>query len=125
MNISRRIAVAIFATSIAFAQEPEIASEEEPELSLSEEEGAGNSIPAGIETGISTARSLTKPIVSASILAGGLAAVIYGVVQDREVSSSVKKKDCGCAESAQTKRNIGYAVGTAMLAGGVTFFILF
>jgi len=108
MTAFKIIAIAIFTSSMALAQEPA------PTLS-----------PHSIGAEVSPAKNLTKPIVSASLLAVGIGSVIYGIAQDREVASSVKKGDCGCAENAQTKRNIGYAVGTALLAGGVTFYILF
>jgi len=80
-----------------------------------------SSIPANVvnESGSS---GLVLPICLAT---GGLAMIIYGIVQDGEVARSVKNREAKAAVDAESRRNIGYGIGTALLAGGLVVYIAF
>jgi hypothetical protein len=68
---------------------------------------------------------MLKIVMSAGLIAGGLGAVIYGVVQNSEVSSSVSDRNGKKAVDAEKSRNIGYGVGAGLLAGGLGVVIFF
>ena len=63
--------------------------------------------------------------MSVGFAAGGLAAIIYGIVQNRNVSDNINKGDFKKTVDAENKRNIGYAVGSSLLASGLIVFLVF
>lgn len=76
--------------------------------------------PASKSGGISA-----KTIISIGLAAGGLGAIAYGVMQDKEVAHFVDERNGPDALEAEKKRNIGYGTGAALLAGGLTIYIFF
>jgi hypothetical protein len=83
---------------------------------------AAKSIPANVETEVEEGSSKALPIVC--FAAGGLA-ILYGFVQDRNVSDYVKKREGKKAVDAESSRNMGYGIGLALLAGGAIIYIAF
>ncbi|MDR2581153.1 MAG: hypothetical protein LBC85_09205 [Fibromonadaceae bacterium] len=82
------------------------------------------SIPANAGGG-GSGGSVGKSVVSVGLVAAGLGAIGYGIKQNNDVSHSVDKRNGEKAVRAERNRNIGYAVGAAMLASGVTVYIAF
>jgi hypothetical protein len=55
----------------------------------------------------------------------GLGAIVYGLMQDSEVSDSIKNRDIKSAEDAQKSRNASYGIGAGLLASGLGVVIFF
>jgi hypothetical protein len=91
--------------------------------------GSGNnmdvSIPANVGADGGSGGSMAKPVISIGLAAAGLGAVIYGIVQNGNVSSAVGRRDGKAAVDAESNRNIGYGVGAGLLASGLTVYIAF
>jgi hypothetical protein len=94
----------------------------------------GASIPTNIPTDSGkSGGGVLKNIVSASLVASGLVAIVYGVTQNIEVSNSVSNardnpassEDAKAAVDAEKARNIGYGVGAGLLASGLGVVIFF
>jgi hypothetical protein len=83
------------------------------------------SIPSGVEEKEGSGGGTLKTVVSASLIGGGLGALVYGFLQNSDVSNSVKDKDGKAAVRARDSRNMGYGVGAALLAGGLGVVIIF
>jgi hypothetical protein len=94
----------------------------------------GVSIPTNIPTEDSkSGGGVLKTIMSASLVAGGLVAIVYGITQNVEVSNSVKNatRDNNNIDAAKTavdaekSRNISYGVGSGLLVSGLGVVIFF
>ena len=85
-----------------------------------------NSIPANVETKKSSGSGLSKrALISVGIATVGLGSVIYGINKNSDVKSYVEKKNLKAAEDAESSRNIGYGIGAALLASGLTYYLVF
>jgi hypothetical protein len=84
-----------------------------------------SSIPSGVERESDSGGGTLKTIVCTSLFAGGLGAMIYGFMQDGEVSDSIKKRDGKAAVDAESSRNTSYGIGAALLAGGLGIVVFF
>jgi hypothetical protein len=84
---------------------------------------AEGSIPTNIDTGSSG--GTLETVMSVGLIGGGLGTLIYGLVQNSEVVSSVEKRNGKAAVDAEKSRNMSYGIGAAMLAGGLTVVIFF
>jgi len=97
------------------------------DLDLAVEEAAeniaGNSIPANV--GADGGGSMFKPVTSIGLATAGLGLIIYGLVQNSEVSRQVDNRNGKAAVDAESSRNISYGIGAALLAGGVVVYIAF
>jgi hypothetical protein len=86
---------------------------------------AENSIPANAAKESGSGGGALKTAMSVGLIAGGLSAVVYGLMQNSEVSNSVSDRNGKKAVEAEESRNIGYGVGAALLAGGLGVVIFF
>jgi len=86
---------------------------------------ASSSIPANVATESNSSNGMLKPAVSIGLATIGLGAIIYGVMKNSEVIRYVERRDGKSAVDAESSRNIGYGVGAALLAGGITFYLVF
>jgi hypothetical protein len=66
-----------------------------------------------------------KNVIFVGLIASGLGTLIYGISQNSKVNDFVNKRDGENAVKAERNRNIGYGVGTALLAGGLIVFVVF
>jgi len=69
--------------------------------------------------------AIFRTAMSVSLVTGGLAAIIYGITQNGEVSRYVDDKNAKAAVNAERNRNIGYGVGATLFAGGFIFYLAF
>ncbi|MDR2553884.1 MAG: hypothetical protein LBC64_00520 [Fibromonadaceae bacterium] len=81
-----------------------------------------NSIPANVGA---DGGGMFKPVTSIGLVTAGLGLIVYGLVQNSEVSSQVDKKNGKAAVDAESSRNISYGIGAALLAGGLVVYIAF
>jgi len=84
-----------------------------------------NSIPTNIPNEIGSEGGWLKPISSISLATMGLAAIIYGITQNNEVSNSVDRRDGKAAVDAESRRNMSYGIGAGLLAGGLIVYLVF
>jgi len=84
---------------------------------------ADNSIPANVAS--ESGGGMFGTISAIGLAVGGLGTIIYGLVQNSEVSSSVKKKDGKAAVDAESRRNMSYGIGAGLLAGGLIVYFVF
>jgi hypothetical protein len=54
-----------------------------------------------------------------------LGTLIYGITQNGEVSRQVGRGDGRAAVDAESRRNMSYGVGAALLAGGLVVYLVF
>jgi hypothetical protein len=87
------------------------------------EDFAGGSIPANIPN--EGRGGVFGTVMSISLAAGGLAAIVYGVMQNDNVSSYVDSKRGKAAVDAEKSRNMSYGIGAALLAGGLIIYLVF
>jgi len=84
-----------------------------------------NSIPTNIPKESGSGGGVFKTVMSMTLVAGGLGAVIYGIKENRAVSSLVAEKDGKAAMEAERDRNMSYGIGAALLAGGLIVYLVF
>jgi len=84
---------------------------------------ADNSIPANVAA--ESGGGMFGRVSAISLAVGGLGTIIYGLVQNSEVSRNVKDKDGKAAVDAESRRNVSYGIGAGLLAGGLTVYLVF
>jgi len=131
------VCLAVFAVQGVFAQEEEEAPVVETEAAevapvaevempaVVETAPIPESIPANVAVESSSSGGFIKPAVSIGLLAAGLGTVIYGIVENSNVVHYVKKRDGKAAVDAESRRNLSYGIGAALLAGGVVVYLAF
>jgi hypothetical protein len=86
---------------------------------------ADNSIPANVARESGSGGGVFGTVMSASLAAGGLGTIIYGITQNGEVARQVDNKNGKAAVAAEKNRNISYGVGAGLLASGLVVFLVF
>jgi len=94
-------------------------------LSFVAESVTDNSIPANVGAESGSGGGVLKTVISIGLVAGGLGGIVYGLLQDKDVQYAVDYKNGKKAVDAEKRRNIGYGVGAALLACGITVYIVF
>jgi hypothetical protein len=92
-------------------------------LAMGVAKDAVKSIPANVE--MEDGEEGSSKVLPIVCFAAGSLAILYGFVQDRNVSNYVKKKEGKKAVDAESSRNMGYGIGAALLAGGAIIYIAF
>jgi hypothetical protein len=83
------------------------------------------SIPANVLAEGGSGGGAFKTVMSSLFMAGGVGAIVYGLVQNGEVKDSVKNMDGKAAVEAEESRNMSYGIGAALLAGGLGIVVFF
>jgi hypothetical protein len=86
---------------------------------------AESSIPTNIDMDSDSGGGAFKTAMSISLISGGLGTLIYGFMQNGEVSDAVSKKNGKAALDAESSRNMSYGIGTGLLAGGLVITVFF
>ena len=87
---------------------------------------ADNSIPANVAKEKSgSGGGVFGTVMSASLAAGGLGTIIYGITQNGEVARQVDNKNGKAAVEAERSRNMSYGIGAGLLASSLIVFLVF
>jgi len=89
------------------------------------EDFVDNSIPTNIPKESGSGGGVFGTVTSISLAAGGLGTLIYGIIQNGEVSRNVDRGNGKAAVDAESRRNMSYGIGAGLLAGGLVVFLVF